>query len=780
MSSRQAFLPSPITRKKGKQLLNEEIGNRIDLLGNSLNPEVVGLELLKAEVVSDLRGLHLEAIPRNPERRDFLTRASFRVSIGSRTVCHLTVGSNLEELWKRSRDFAAACPEITARPLFLHRTPRVDYLGLEFIEGADLETLALQGELEGEKARALIGELVSGLESTLQDSDHSAASAELEALFASLCDSPVFSGLDQQFLQDFVFPFIRKGALASPSRTRWTNGDFIPRNVRIDQRGRPRIVDYEFACRTHFHREDSWRWAFFNRQLPASIRNISPFGDVSQMGNEWLEGYSLLRQIKLCSEINGSVLAMEDAAYTRDRLLRLASAYHNDFRSSLFLRPIFSQLDGVGEKSPDGISQLFWGADGSFSEERSCRLHLPFNGMTFLRFKLTVPPGPLRLRLDPIDGPGLICIKALRVYSPRSDQTLLTMSGETGWQGLRAFSGLIRLPDTPEFNFLSLGNDPILLLPDLDITVAEGELAVDLSVRFTPKLDGLSNLLALPSPAELALLDDSKAVHVDLAALRALLDRETLVHQQTAAELGRTSGLLSQLEEVGRNQVAQLESAIVEAQLLRARLTDAIAKGEGKEALCLAKEAELVTATGALAKRQAEVEQANSQLASLEAVVAELRGEITRGVQIGNGHKVQLESTQSEMRVLRARLMDAIAKAEAEEAFRLAKERELATVAELLAARQAETTQVADRLKATEAILAQLRSEFDNAQKAFEEVLQRRSDEVAMLTTDNQTASQTQLELRERLAAAELWLGNLKNRALVKMSLAIHREQWPL
>jgi hypothetical protein len=49
---------------------------------DTLSPEVVGNELLKADVVTSLRGLRLEVIPRNPERRDYLTRATFRLRSG--------------------------------------------------------------------------------------------------------------------------------------------------------------------------------------------------------------------------------------------------------------------------------------------------------------------------------------------------------------------------------------------------------------------------------------------------------------------------------------------------------------------------------------------------------------------------------------------------------------------------------------------------------------------------------------------------------------------------
>src|ERR1017187_5014991 len=59
-----------------------------------------------------------------------------------------------------------------------------------------------------------------------------------------------------------------------------------------------------------------------------------------------------------------------------------------------------------------------------------------------------------------------------------------------------------RLSDTQEFNSLSWSTDPFLLLPVLDLGPAEQEVAVDIGIRFTPKLEGLPSLLAPPAPAE--------------------------------------------------------------------------------------------------------------------------------------------------------------------------------------------------------------------------------------------------------------------------------------
>jgi len=614
--------------------LQKETSDRIEALGDSLNHEVVGQELLKAGVLHDLIGFRLDPIRRNPERRDYLTRASYRVRSGDRTVCHLTVGAKLEDLWKRSRDFAVACPEIAARPLFLHRAGGTDFLGVEYIDGTDFQTLALQGRMPASTARAYIEKLVSGLEGTFQESTVSAADGELDAFLASVCGPPMFDGLDQRFLQELVFPLIRQGARAPPARTRWTNGDFIPCNVRIDLQGRPHLVDYEFACRTHFHGEDALRWSFFSKELPKEIRGIVPFGATSHAGSDWMEAYFLLRQMRLSAEtIENRAAVGGTAAYVRDRLLQLVSAYHNGFRSSLFYKPLFARpSEGTGG-SPAGLAQLYWSTDGTFGEEKSCRLQLPYEERTLLRFKLPPLSGPLHLRFDPIDATGLVHISALRVHVPSTDKTLLAISGETGWQGLNPCPGLHRLPDTRECNLMSWGTSASLLLPALDLGPTALEITVDVGIRFSAELEGLSSLLVPQAPAEAAKtreeqgspegdkagpLTESEVPHTDLvtAAIRAAKLRQSL----------------AQLEEGGRN------------------------------------------------------------LAALEAAVAELAA----------------------------------------------------------------------------------------SNRAHVESLLSQNDEIRRLEAVNRVAGEALIELREQLTASQRWLGELRNRTLVRLSLAIHREKWPL
>jgi len=302
--------------------------------------EAICTTLCQLGIIDATAAPRLDPISRNPERRDYLTRASFRVSSGSRTICYLIVGKNLTDLQKRTRAFAEACPEIVCPLLFWHQSAGWDYLGLELFDGQNLETLLQAGRLTPADALAHAAKIVSALESTLLPSTTEAAAQEIDQFFSWVHSSPIFSGLDQEFLQSVIFPFVRRGALSGPQQTRWTNGDLIARNVLDDARGGVRLVDYEFAGRTHFYAEDWWRWHSISK-LPPEAQTLP--GSHAASTEPWLEAYFILRHAVLIHEINGASVAVWGLRQQMDRLVTLAAAAHQGFRSSVFLQPLASR-----------------------------------------------------------------------------------------------------------------------------------------------------------------------------------------------------------------------------------------------------------------------------------------------------------------------------------------------------------------------------------------------------------------------------------------------------
>jgi len=336
--------------------------------------EIIGDKLCRLNVVDSPIGLQLEPIQRNPKRHDYLSKASFRILVENRTVCHLTVGRKLTPLWERTQAFASACPEIACRPLFFHRSGEWDYLGIEFFDGRNLDSLAMEGQLTPTEALKHGGAVLAALERTLQPSTAEAAAREIDGIFAQVCALPLFAEFDRNFLQQVFFPFVRAGALTGPFRTRWTNGDLIPRNVLVDQPGRVHLVDYEFAARTHFFAEDAWRWRTFST-LPPEARDLPGLGDAT-MQESWIEAFFLLRQLILAHEINGSSQAAVDLRPAIDRLVALAAKGYPAFGTNTFLQMLASvpRLKELGRAvTGDALGELMRLRDLLYQREEKIR-----------------------------------------------------------------------------------------------------------------------------------------------------------------------------------------------------------------------------------------------------------------------------------------------------------------------------------------------------------------------------------------------------------------------
>ncbi len=467
--------------------------------GGFPSDETVARVLRDAGIAGSAQELKLEPIPRNPERRDYLTRKAFRVFSGSRGVCHLSVGRGLGDLRSRIQAFAEACPGIACRPLFWRQFDDWDYHGIELSGGRDLETLVAEGRMTSADAFAHARAVVSALDRTLAPSDAGAASQEMERFLSRACASPIFSGLDQQFLRDVIFPFIRRGASAGPQQTRWTNGDLIARNVLVDEQGAVRLVDYEFAARTHFFAEDWWRWHSLSA-LPPDALDL-PGAHHAAAHDPWLEAFFILRHVVLVHETNGVSVAVSGLRGQMDRLVALAAAAHRGFRASVFFQPLVSPRPAQGGVTAQLLQDANPACPGGNFQRREYRQ----DENATVDFILPSAQGRLNLCLGPAGVPGIVTIFAIRVCRQEGGPPLLALDEKTGWDALRVENGLLRLAGSPALNLLGMDNDPRLLLPGIDVGDSPCNLVCEVRLRFSPRLTALPHLIpSLASAAGLA------------------------------------------------------------------------------------------------------------------------------------------------------------------------------------------------------------------------------------------------------------------------------------
>ena len=316
-----------------------------------LPPAAIIGQLQALGIVPPKRRVRLQPLSRNSERLDFQTRHAFRVLPGSETAFFLLVGCHLEMIWRRARAVSRACPSLVAHPLFFHRTEVGDLLGLEFIEGTPLEGNPASSQLDSHATKAAAAAVIAALEQTLRPSTVGAAQRELEQFFSLVQACPIFDVFDVGFLRDGVFPWMRDELGHPPACTRWTNGDLIAKNVIINSEGQPKLVDYEFARRTHFHAEDALRWTKYSHIPNEALAAIS--ADAPRC----LEALFLLRQTLLEYHTSSPQLAQAGARERAERLRTLAAEAHFQFRTSLFLHD-FPQFKSTVDAQAVRIEKL--------------------------------------------------------------------------------------------------------------------------------------------------------------------------------------------------------------------------------------------------------------------------------------------------------------------------------------------------------------------------------------------------------------------------------------
>ncbi|MEO6993811.1 MAG: hypothetical protein ABI273_09300 [Lacunisphaera sp.] len=213
------------------------------------------------------------AFPRQPHVR----RWHYHVRVGQKSLCHLIVGMNLATVYERARDFAAACPPLACPPLlFRERKDGIGFLCLEHFEGESLDTLIAEGRGDAGLWLQYVRRAQNLLESSGQKSSEAQLIEEVRSLIQRTCEDPGLSEFDTQFLHGPAQRAILSGALGQPSFQRWTNGDFVGRNLLADSQGNLRLIDYEYAELTHFGDGDWLRLWEFSTLPPELDEKLAP------------------------------------------------------------------------------------------------------------------------------------------------------------------------------------------------------------------------------------------------------------------------------------------------------------------------------------------------------------------------------------------------------------------------------------------------------------------------------------------------------------------------
>ncbi len=420
---------------------------------------------------------------RNPLRKDYSSRFDYRVDAEGGGSCIVMVGPDLADLHTRSAKFAAACPGITCPPLFWSQADGYQLLGIECFDGVRIDVGYRSRRFPLDSVLWARRSAEAGLRQSEKASTSECLEEELRGFFGQVVQVGLFGQVDCAWLWSVVFPLVLRGALSQAPTRRWTNGDFIAGNILHDGGENVRIVDYEFAEFTHFHRADAWRWRMFS-DLPLDTHTeISPGS--SKYEESWIDCYCILQQLLFLKRTYPDAIVYPDATHLAEDLVKSVAGGYSEFRGEI-LFPAWERVAVRKAARPEKVAcQLYWSDSAEFDEERSLKYALEWDQDQAVRFSLPYAiVGSLYLRFDPADCSGLVEVSRICVLDLQRGGTLLEYNGSSGWGSVRICGDQMMLSNSETLRIIAWNDDPQLHFPHL-VLEAETQLQIEVQMNVT-------------------------------------------------------------------------------------------------------------------------------------------------------------------------------------------------------------------------------------------------------------------------------------------------------
>lgn len=221
-----------------------------------------------AEALSELirRGLIAPTPPPvllsggNADRRPDSASAAWEARQPDGRKIKLTLGPKLSERATRHAAFARACPALVPEPVFLVSLAQGEASAKEFFAGIPIEQAGRSGPFTPDEIRAVFARACRTLAATEEISHEEARRQEWQTWTSSLTQLSFWTPAERRLLEEKILPLLYTRLAAAPPATRWSNGDFTSANLLVAPGGDVRLVDLEFAARTHFFAEDAVRF----------------------------------------------------------------------------------------------------------------------------------------------------------------------------------------------------------------------------------------------------------------------------------------------------------------------------------------------------------------------------------------------------------------------------------------------------------------------------------------------------------------------------------------
>lgn len=345
------------------------------------------------------------------------SRSSYEVRKDDKTLFRIMAGPNLRDLHARAEKFHSAYPSIASRVLFSSHSPEIDIVAFDHFAGVTLES----GSVSLARLKSSLTSIQEVLDSGITPSTELERNKELAAFERQVLALPYITHIDRVFLSENVFPLMRRELEEFEPAKRWSNGDFVLRNILVNRSESIRLIDYEFAYETHFFMEDYCRCRYFT-SVPSEVLMQIPVPNPSSPG---IRVYMWLRQMLLESTIYNPRFFLATLPASIHAVLNVIGDVHSSRAFSTFFSP--ADVHAQPEGAPPSLwhkASLYFSNNTSFDEKRSRVATYPLGRWCRLTFEVEFSGSKLFLRLDPSDRAGLFELAGF-VMKDSSGTTLL-------------------------------------------------------------------------------------------------------------------------------------------------------------------------------------------------------------------------------------------------------------------------------------------------------------------------------------------------------------------
>jgi hypothetical protein len=491
-----------------------------------LRPDRVLQLLSKHGYLNAPEDASIEVLRVNSERSARWRRTIFRVWEAKACRMQVYAGCDLADFYERAEEFCGACETISCPPLFRFREEEHDFVGFAFAAGENAAEAYLAGRLPADELLRNLRTLEEALAGTAVASTTEAAATELEELLRAVRETNLLGETDLALLDTVISPRLRAGLIRANPETRWTNGDFLAQNIIVTDAG-PKLVDYEFAHRTHFYAEDWARIVRHSEALPASVFDWARKRLGAAM--EATEIYGLLRQIVLEQKIKAiPQLAREVTSISR-QLAPLVGRWRQESAPSVFVPEAGSEQIAGNARAQ---FQVFYGRGGAFAEGQSITTPVAEGIWSRVELPLPLGRGKWDIRLDPTHCAGVVeisCIEIRRAGEAAGEPVALAEVVASGT--------CVAALTAPALTVIGYGPDPQILLPAISVE-EPGPVWLTTWVRWESLATGLGRVL-----------DEFVKEKVDIAALERAREQEKKSEDAHAVTKKTLTSALVQLEE---------------------------------------------------------------------------------------------------------------------------------------------------------------------------------------------------------------------------------------